>query len=60
MLIQLGEHLLYGFACLSDIPAPEEVLKPGHMDRNALQIDIQILQMPDALPGLLNVSQPHR
>ncbi len=46
MLIQLGEHLLYGFACLSDISAPEEMPKPGHMHCDVLQIDIQILQMP--------------
>jgi hypothetical protein len=51
LLTQLGEHLLY--ACLSDISAPEEMPKPEHMDRDALQ-------MPDALPGLLNVPQPHR
>jgi hypothetical protein len=59
MLIQLSEHL-YGFACLSDISTPEEMPKPGHMDRNVLQMDIQILQFPDALPTLLNVPQPHR
>ena len=60
MLIQLGEHLHYGFTRLSYISAPEEMAKPGDMDCNISKIDVQILEMPDALPGLLDVPQPHR
>jgi hypothetical protein len=34
--------------------------KPGHMDRDVSKIDVQILEILDALPGLFNVPQTHR
>jgi hypothetical protein len=30
------------------------------MYRNVSKIDVQIPEMPDALPGMFNVPQPHR
>ena len=60
VLLQLVEHILHGSRRLPDVAAPKQMAKPRHINRNISKVDGQISNMPEALPGLFDVPEPHR
>ena len=60
VLLQLVEHILHGSRRLPDVAAPKQIAKPRHINRNISKVDVQIADMPEALPRLFDVPKPHR
>lgn len=60
VLFQLVEHVVHSLCRFIDIAVPEKMPQPRDMNGNVPKVDVQIADMPEALPCLFDVPKPHR